>query len=727
MTVQSTVTSSEIYTDGYAVNPGLELLAPAGTLDVFSTAVSEGADAVYIGAPAFNARAQARNFNFEEVAAMIDYGHRHGVKVYLAMNSLMKEEEIPAALELLAVLNELAPDGIILQDLGLYYLCTRFFPDLPLHASTLMAVNNSLGVKQCEEMGFKRVVLAREMTLREIEKIGSKAGVELEVFIHGALCFSISGLCLFSSYLGGMSGLRGRCVQPCRRLYHWQSRGKRVNSGYFFSMNDLEGAPFLPALRDYGVKSIKIEGRMRSSRYVGPVVRAYRMLIDAGDNFPEVLPQARGILKQAMSRQTCPGYFPSSQPVEAFSPNKSGNTGVFLGKVTRVHGVWGALVLKKSLQEGDRLRLHQEKGGERKAFTLKIMQRGGRKVGTAGAGNKVEIRLPVSGARAGDSIYKVDTRQRKGDKLRSSVIVPGRFSKKLQKISAKTDASELIKKLRLDKAGQDGPAGSDKKRQTGQHKKIPPLQLRTDNLHTLQFNLPRQIRTVVVVLDEENFNRFQEIRGRPKWADRLVWALPPLIFEDRLEFYQEAVNSLISQGFTAWQISNPGQLPIFADHAGLEISGDYRLNILNSQSLHVLENMGLKEGELSIETDSDNLARMLRGRRRIRAGLTVFGRPPLFTARPAPKFFRYGPAFVSPRGEIFSLQKKWGMTLALAEEPFSLLKYLASRPLSQLDYGVVDLTCCRQTKKEITQIFQGDKIKKGQKELSTFNFFASLK
>ncbi|MFO7761580.1 MAG: peptidase U32 family protein [Desulfobia sp.] len=707
-------------------NSGLELLAPAGTLGVFTTAVDEGADAVYLGVPGFNARDQARHFSLEEVAAMIDYGHRHGVRVYLAMNSLIKEEEIPAALELLAVLNGFAPDGIILQDLGLYYLCRQFFPALPLHASTLMAVHNSLGVKQCEEMGFKRVVLAREMTLAEIEEVSRKTKVELEVFIHGALCFSVSGLCLFSSYLGGMSGLRGCCVQPCRRRYRWLSRGKKVTAGYFFSMNDLEGASFIPDLKACGVKSIKIEGRKRSSRYVGPVTRAYRMLIDAGDDFPEVLPRARKILRQAMSRQTCSGYFSSSSPVSAFNPNKSGNTGVFLGKIKRVNGVRALLFLKKALKEGDRLRLHQERGGERKAFTLKRMQCRGQRLSTAGTGDKVEIRLPVSGAEVGDSIYKVDTRERKGDKSRSLAVAPGRFSKKVQKISAKVDVAEMIKKLSLNDDRQDRTAGPGKMQRSGRMRKALPLLLKTDNLRTLKMNLPKQIKAIAVVLDEENFSRFQDIRGRSRFIDRLIWSLPPLIFEDRLEFYQGAVATLVGQGFTAWQISNLGQLQIFAARSGLDIGGDYRLNILNSQGLNLLKSLGLKEGELAIEADRNSVAGILQDRK-LGTGFTVFGRPPLFTARPVPDFFRYGAAFVSPKGEYFHLRKKWGVTLAVAEEPFSLLKDLAARPLNQLDYGVVDLTCYRCTKKEIIQIFQSDKDKKEQKVLSTFNFLANLK
>ncbi|MFW5906614.1 MAG: peptidase U32 family protein, partial [Desulfobia sp.] len=628
----------------------------------------------------------------------------------------------------LTVLNGLSPDGLILQDLGIYHLCRRFFPELPLHASTLMTVHNSLGVKQCREMGFKRVVLAREMTLAEIKEMGKVRDIELEVFIHGALCFSMSGLCLFSSYLGGMSGLRGRCVQPCRRRYHWQSRGKKVTSGYFFSMNDLEGAPFIPDLKASGVRSVKIEGRMRSSRYVGPVVRAYRSLIDAGDNFPEVLPKAQVLLKKAMSRKTTSGYFSTPQPDHAFSPDKSGNIGVFLGKINRVQGQAGTLVLKKPLKKGDRLRLHQEGRGERKAFSLKNIRQGRRQCLSAGAGDKVEIGLPVSTAKVGDSLYKVDTGERKRDKARSSGIKPDRFRQKIENLTARRqDIHEMEKELGLQDGSDTGGSSKKAGRQTGRQKNSVSLLLKTDNLQTLKINLPRQIDGVIVVLDEDNFDRFQETRDRMKMAGRLIWALPPVIFEDRVEFYREAVNFLIDQGCTSWEISNLGQLQLFTGRANLSLSGDYRLNIMNSPGLRVLEGAGIKGQQLAIETDSDNLAKVLTNKSSIKTGLTVFGRPPLFTARPAPGFFRYGPAFISPRGEYFRLRKKWGTTLAVAEEPFSLLRSLKIKPLNRLDYGVVDLTFYRHSKKDIMQIIlQNDKSKAGQKELSTFNFFAKL-
>jgi putative protease len=278
-----------------------ELLAPAGSINVFARAIEAGADAVYIGAPALNARALAKDFTFAEIAAMIDFAHKKGAKLYLAANSLLKENEIPQTLKTLAILDALKPDALIIQDLGLYHLCKRYFPQLRLHASTLLGAHNSLAVRQFKNMGFERVVLARELTVKEIHSIARSSNVELEVFIHGALCFSYSGMCLFSSYLGGKSGLRGRCVQPCRRRYQWKQKGEK--QGYYFSMNDLSGIDLVHKLKSAGVSSFKIEGRLRSAQYVSSVVKAYRMVIDADSGDKNIIANARELLNQSMGRK----------------------------------------------------------------------------------------------------------------------------------------------------------------------------------------------------------------------------------------------------------------------------------------------------------------------------------------------------------------------------------------------------------------------------------------
>lgn len=209
----------------------MELLAPAGNVENFFTALEAGADAVYVGAPGFNARNLARDLRLDEIAAMIHYCRSNQKKIYIAANSLLLEKELPQVLETLGILEELQPDALIVQDLGMINLLRYYFPRLKFHASTLLGVHNSMGVEYYSRLGCDRVVLARELTLEEIRKICSRSKAELEVFIHGAMCFSYSGHCLFSSYLGGKSGLRGRCVQPCRRSYSTSKAGKHAGGG----------------------------------------------------------------------------------------------------------------------------------------------------------------------------------------------------------------------------------------------------------------------------------------------------------------------------------------------------------------------------------------------------------------------------------------------------------------------------------------------------------------
>jgi len=229
-----------------------ELLAPAGNIESFFAALENGADAVYVGYRHFNARALAANFTLEDIARLKEYAHNHG------LNAALREEEIEEIVDTLSGLSQVEPDGLIIQDGAIARLCQLHFPNLSLHASTLMTVHNSAGVEQLQSMGFQRVVLARELTIEELASIATSTTLELEIFIHGALCYSYSGLCLASSFYGGRSSVRGRCVQPCRRLY----RSGR-HQGYFFSPNDLSAIDLIPRLRQLRLAAFKIEGRMK--------------------------------------------------------------------------------------------------------------------------------------------------------------------------------------------------------------------------------------------------------------------------------------------------------------------------------------------------------------------------------------------------------------------------------------------------------------------------------
>ncbi len=390
----------------------LELLAPAGNLEAFWAAVEKRADAIYIGWSSFNARVQAENFSLQDISRMVPFAHKHGVKVYMALNILLKEKELPDIVEGLRALEEFPPDALIIQDMGLYYLLRNYFPRFRLHGSTLMTIHNRLGANYLHDLGFKRVVLARELSISEISAIYAGSRVELEVFVQGALCYSFSGLCLMSSYLGGKSSMRGRCVQPCRRLY---SSGKK--RGSFFSMNDLSAIRLLPELKKAGVTSVKIEGRMRSAHYVGSVIDAYRTVLDAPEGNKEAMDQAESLIRGCLGRRTTTGYFFYPRTPEIVTPHFSSTAGLFLGKIISARSGNVMVKLAADVSLGDRLRLVTRETDPQHSFTLRRMFVEGKDTGTASRGQEIAVEVPVV-CRKGDSLFKVDVKD--GTLLRGS-------------------------------------------------------------------------------------------------------------------------------------------------------------------------------------------------------------------------------------------------------------------------------------------------------------------
>lgn len=256
----------------------MELLAPAGSFDALRAAVENGADAVYLGGKAYSARASATNFSHGELQSALDYCHIRGVRVYVTVNTLLRNDELEGALDYLAHLYHWGVDGVIVQDLGLVGQVRREIPQLEVHGSTQMTLHNYRDLRLLERLGLTRVVLARELDLEAIKDIRGKTHLELEVFVHGALCICYSGQCLMSSFIGGRSGNRGQCAQPCRQAYN--ILGLDLPGEYVLSPKDLALIDHLDLLRAAGVASLKIEGRLKSPDYVGVVVRTYRAALD---------------------------------------------------------------------------------------------------------------------------------------------------------------------------------------------------------------------------------------------------------------------------------------------------------------------------------------------------------------------------------------------------------------------------------------------------------------
>jgi putative protease len=366
--------------------------------------MEKGADAVYAGLKEFSARAKAKNFTLHQMERMTAYAHSLGRRLYVTVNTLVKENELPLLVETLSALEAMRVDGVIIQDLAVARLARRYFPGIPLHASTQMTIHNSLGVRQLEELGFERVVLARELHIDEIRSIVTASRVGIECFVHGALCFSFSGQCYFSSFLGGHSGNRGRCAQPCRRQYKY--RGKE---GYYFSTNDFSSIDMLPQLADAGVAAFKIEGRMKSAEYVANVVGAYRMALDAPvARRDEVLTAAKELLKLSLGRVPTRGFLASHTPTDIATPALRGATGRFLGEIRKIQVDRITFETRDRLHLGDRLRVQPKSDMAGRAFTIKELFMGKDQVKNASEKSLVSIPAPFR-FQVGDAVFKVSS------------------------------------------------------------------------------------------------------------------------------------------------------------------------------------------------------------------------------------------------------------------------------------------------------------------------------
>lgn len=346
-----------------------EILAPAGSMDALKAAVSAGADAVYLGGSKFGARAFADNFDETALIQAIEYCHIYGVKVYLTVNTLFRNEEIEELYDYLAPFYKAGLDAVIVQDLGVMLCIHRWFPELPIHASTQMTITTEYAYALLKEYGVTRIVPARELSIEEIKSLKTGAEPpEVEVFVQGALCYCYSGQCLMSSMLGGRSGNRGRCAQTCRLPYTvFDVAGKRVDTegAHILSPKDLCGLEAVPELIRAGVDSFKIEGRMKKPEYVAVCVRAYREIVDAvldGKYSDGLVDAYKNEMVEVFNRGGFTrGYYYQKNGKDMISVKNSGNTGVLIGNVTDIYKNQIQVKLNKTVYKGDILVLNGRK------------------------------------------------------------------------------------------------------------------------------------------------------------------------------------------------------------------------------------------------------------------------------------------------------------------------------------------------------------------------------
>jgi putative protease len=416
----------------------MELLAPAGNMKAFNAAVNAGADSVYLGVERFSARKGAGNFSIAELKEAVTNAHLHDVKVYVAFNTIISDDEMPDAARTLNEIYNCGIDAVIVQDWGVYSFIKKALPDLNIHVSTQMNAHNSEMVKFAEAQGAKRVTLARELSIDEISAIKNNTGVEIECFIHGALCFSYSGQCLFSSLVGNRSGNRGMCPQACRLSYELElspetsprsKKPKRVamnqtanqsneyelsTSGkHILSTRDLCGIKLIPQLADAGVTALKIEGRMKAPEYVAIVVNAYRRAIDRYYEDPsnfKISDEDISELREVFSRGFSESYLAGIRDERMMGFERPSDRGVFIGRVTYldIYKAKLGLELKTDLYTGDEIEVWVTQGGRIKIKVAEMFVNG-KKASFAQAGSKVAITVSEKRhkIRNGDRVFRI--------------------------------------------------------------------------------------------------------------------------------------------------------------------------------------------------------------------------------------------------------------------------------------------------------------------------------
>ena len=387
-----------------------ELLSPVGDFDCLKAAIQNGADSVYLGASSFSARAFANNFNYDELKRAIEYAKLRNVEVHLALNTLIRNDELENAINLAITAYNYGIDAIIVQDLGLAKYLIDNLKNLPIHASTQMTVHNLESINILEKLGFSRAVLSRELSLNEIEYITKNSNIEIEAFMHGALCISYSGQCLLSSAIGGRSGNRGRCAGPCRLPYELLDSKSTLDKGYLLSCRDLCSLEFLPQLINCGITSFKIEGRMKSPEYVATVTRIYRKYMDLVLNNKDYKIDNKDLedLLQSFNRGNfSTGHLSNSENRKLIYKEKPDNTGIYIGNVTKFNSSKGHIKLKltNSLAIGDKISVNSNK------YNVSELMINNKNVKTANINDFVEIGRMKGNISENDKIYKIESKE----------------------------------------------------------------------------------------------------------------------------------------------------------------------------------------------------------------------------------------------------------------------------------------------------------------------------
>ena len=586
----------------------MELLAPAGSMEALRAAVCNGADAVYLGADTFNARMNARNFSAADLQEAVVYCHVRGVKVHLTLNTLVLDREMPRAAELIRLAASCGVDAFIVQDLGVVSLCRQLAPDVPIHASTQMSIHSLEGVLEAAALGCSRVVLARELPAEEIAHICKRSPVEIEVFVHGALCMCYSGQCYLSSVIGRRSGNRGQCAQPCRLPYGY---GRFESTRYPLSLKDNCLAGELDELRRMGVASIKIEGRMKRPEYVAIVTRAYRTVLNGGKLMPSDLQE----LETAFSRQGfTDGYFRGQTGSDMFGRRQEGEDTADLFASARA-----------TYEQGEPQRI---------GVRFYAMIRRGEPAQLAVEdpdGNLCRTRGPVPE----QAVYRSLTPQDLEQQLKKTGGTP--YLCTAVRSSLDPDLmlpASAINAMRRDviaeltaKRGRAAPARLNAYDEPPRYDGIagePQLTIAVRTAGQITSRMLSMKPTVLYVPLSE-LAEHPDLPQRVSVETQLAAILPRVIWSGELAPIARQLRMVYEMGVRQVLAGNLGQLHI-ARAAGFAVRGDFGLNIVNSRAMRYLREQGLDSQLLSFELTLPQIRDISKA---VPAELLIYGRLPL--------------------------------------------------------------------------------------------------
>ncbi len=583
-----------------------EVLAPAGGMESVLAAVRCGADAVYLGGHAFNARRNAANFSEEELQAAVGYCHARGVKVYMTLNTLVGDDEMKTAAEEIGCACRLSVDALILQDIGLAALARRLAPGMPLHASTQMSVQSAEGVKLLEKAGFCRVVLARELSLEEIRAIAAETEAELEVFVHGALCMSVSGQCLLSAVLGSRSGNRGLCAQPCRLPF-----GVNGGKGAVLSLKDLSVISQLKELAEAGVSSFKIEGRMKRPEYVAAAVTACRESLNGG-----VSTEAEEALR---------GIFSRSGFTKGYVEGKLGPHMFGTRQKEDVEGAAPVLKKLKTLYDKELPRVPVDAVMTCAAgspLTLQVSALG-KTVTVTGETPEPALQRPTDETELRERLAKCGGTQ---FYLRQAEIhlQPGLRAAASAVNALRRDAlQQLDAVLQENAAIACGPYVPQWERHTANREGFT---LRLLSPEQLPSDLSGAARVILPLTASREAVEAVHRGGAAAWVE-----LPRSFFGNG-ERFRTMLKQAVQNGADGVSVGTLDGLHL-ALQSGLPVSAGFGMNIFNSESLAVLEGYGVEDALISCELTLNRIAR-LGGT--VKRGVMVYGRIPLMLTRNCP-------------------------------------------------------------------------------------------